>query len=55
VGYRLEAYLRQFRQTHTIGSETTRRMLARYGLRFLTGQTWCESDDPQFEVKKTPS
>ena len=52
---KLERFLRQFRQTRTIGSETIRRILARHGLRFLTGQTWCESDDPQFEVKKTPS
>jgi len=36
-----------------ISRETIRRILARHGLRFLTGQTWCQSTDPEFEVKKT--
>ena len=51
---KLESYLRRFRETQSIGYETIRRILTRHGLRFLTGQTWCESDDPEFEVKKTP-
>jgi transposase len=51
---KLEDYLRQWPQTATIGFATIRRILERQGLRFLTGQTWCESNDPDFEVKKTP-
>jgi transposase len=51
---KLERYLRGFPETCSIGQETIRRILARHGLRFLTGQTWCESHDPKFEVKKTP-
>lgn len=50
---KLESYLRGFQETRTIGYETIRRILGRHGLRFLTGQTWCESNDPEFEVKKT--
>ena len=36
---KLEDHLRQLPQTRTIGFSTIRRILARHGLRFLTGQT----------------
>jgi len=32
-----------------------RRILRRRGLRILTGETWCESDDPDYEAKKGQS
>jgi transposase len=51
---KLEAHLRQRSSLKSLSRETIRRILARHGLRFLTGQTWCESNDPDFEVKKTP-
>lgn len=35
-----------------ISHETVRGILQRRGLRFLTGRTWCESNDPDFEAKK---
>jgi transposase len=50
---KLERHLRQRCRTSTISRETIRRILSRHGLRFLTGQTWCKSNDPEFEVKKT--
>lgn len=52
---KLQEHLRQHPDLQTISRETIRRILQRHGLRFLTGQTWCESDDPDFEVKKTLS
>lgn len=52
---KLEHHLRRTRRMKNLSRETIRRILARHGLRFLTGQTWCESNDPDFEVKKTPS
>jgi transposase len=52
---KLESHLRQLPGLESISRETIRHILSRQGLRFLTGQTWCESNDPQFEVKKTPS
>jgi transposase len=39
----------------SLSHETVRRILRRRGLRFLTGTTWCASDDPEFEAKKGPS
>ena len=51
---KLEDFLRQRPGLETIGRETIRRILGQHGLRFLTGQTWCESTDPEFEGKKTP-
>jgi transposase len=51
---KLEAHLRQRSSLKSLSRETIRRILARHGLRFLTGQTWCKSNDPDFEVKKTP-
>jgi transposase len=52
---KLETFLRARRGLESISRETVRRILIRHGLRFLTGQTWCQSKDPDFEVKKTPS
>ena len=52
---KLENYLRSDRRLKELSRETIRRILHRHGLKFLTGQTWCESNDPEFEVKKTPS
>jgi transposase len=51
---KLEEFFRQMPETSGIGFSTIRRILERHGLRFLTGETWCESHDPDFEVKKTP-
>jgi transposase len=50
---KLEDHLRQQLPHSSISRETIRRILARHGLHFLTGQSWCESTDPDFEVKKT--
>ena len=50
---KLEHHLRQHAKVSSISRETIRHILSRHGLRFLTGQTWCESNDPEFEVKKT--
>lgn len=49
---KLEEHLRQHLSLKSLSRETIRRILTRHGLRFLTGQTWCESHDPDFEVKK---
>jgi len=49
---KLERYLQQDGHLSGISRETIRRILRRHGLRFLTGQTWCQSNDPDFEVKK---
>ena len=51
---KLEEHLRRHEGLTNISRETVRRILARHGLRFLTSETWCESKDPDFEVKKTP-
>lgn len=50
---KLERHFHQHGAIAPISRETIRHILSRHGLRFLTGQTWCESDDPEFEVKKT--
>jgi transposase len=50
---KLETHLRRNSGISSISRETIRHILSRHGLRFLTGQTWCESTDPEFEVKKT--
>jgi transposase len=50
---KLENHLRQHCGISSISRETVRHILSRHGLRFLTDQTWCESNDPEFEVKKT--
>jgi len=38
-----------------ITRSTIRRRLHQEGFHFYEGQTWCESHDPDFEVKKTKS
>ena len=50
---KLEKHLAQHSDIPSVSRETIRQILCRHGLRFLTGQTWCESTDPEFEVKKT--
>lgn len=50
---KLEEFIRSQKKLETLSRETIRRILHRHGLRFLTGQTWCRSTDPNFEVKKT--
>lgn len=50
---KLEDYLRSRKGLERLSRETIRRVLHRHGLRFLTGQTWCHSDGPDFEVRKT--
>lgn len=52
---KLERHLRAQTDLRHIGRETVRRILDRHGLRFLTGETWCESSDPDYEAKKTLS
>jgi len=51
---KLEDYLRRQTGLSRLSRETIRRVLLSHGLRFQVGKTWCESDDPDFEVKKTP-
>jgi transposase len=51
---KLEDHLRSEKGLRNISRETVRRILDRNGLRFLSGKTWCESTDPDFERKKTP-
>lgn len=50
---KLEEYLRERTGLEQVTRSTIRRRLREGGLRFRTGQTWCESKDPEFEVKKT--
>ena len=52
---KLEQYLRQRRATKNLSRSTIRRRLREAGLRFRTGQTWCQSSGPDCEVKKTGS
>jgi len=52
---RLEDYLRVQMPGSHLSRETIRRILRRHGLRFRLGKTWCQSEDPDFEVKKTSS
>lgn len=52
---KLQKHLRARPDLEGISRETIRRILARHGIGFLTGQTWCESNDPDFEAEKTPS
>ena len=52
---KLEQYLRRRPATKHLSRSTIRRRLREAGLRFRAGQTWCESSDPEFEVKKTAS
>jgi transposase len=50
---KLEEYLRERAGLEQLTRSTIRRRLREGRLRFRTGQTWCESNDPDFEVKKT--
>jgi transposase len=52
---KLQEYLRQRPGLEGITRSTIRRRLRQEGFRFYEGQTWCESRDPEFEVKKTKS
>ena len=52
---KLAKYLRAQEQLPNMSHETVRRILRRRGLRILTGETWCESDDPDYEAKKGQS
>lgn len=49
---KLSRHLQEAEGIEGISHETVRGMLQRHGLRFLTGGTWCESTDPDFEAKK---
>jgi transposase len=49
---KLEEYLRQQPNLKHLARSTIRRRLRVAGLRYLAGQTWCQSTDPDFEVKK---
>ena len=49
---KLEQYLRQQPGLEDITRSTIRRRLIQEGFRCREGQTWCESHDPEFEVKK---
>lgn len=49
---KLAEHLHEHEGLAEISHETVRRILHRRGLRHLTGSTWCESDDPDFEAKK---
>jgi transposase len=52
---KLQEYLRARPGLEGITRSTIRRRLREEGFRFYEGQTWCESRDPEFEVKKTKS
>jgi len=52
---KLEEYLRQRPGMKQVARSTIRRRLREAGLRFRASQTWCESTDPDYEVKKTES
>ena len=52
---KLTKHLREHGQLVNISPETVRCILRRRGLRFLTGGTWCESDDPDYEARKGQS
>ena len=49
---KLTDYLHEHQHLPDMSHETVRRILRRRGLRHLTGVTWCESNDPEFEAKK---
>jgi transposase len=52
---KLQEYLRERPGLEGVTRSTIRRRLREEGFRFYEGQTWCESRDPEFEVKKTKS
>ena len=49
----LENYLREYTGLRRLSRETIRRVMVSHGIRFRSGKTWCESNDPDFDVKKT--
>lgn len=52
---KLEEYLKEQPGLAGITRSTIRRRLHQEGFHFYEGQTWCESQDPDFESKKTKS
>lgn len=52
---KLEDYIRHETGLSHLSRETIRRVMLSHGLRFRVGKTWSESNDPEYEVKKTPS
>jgi transposase len=52
---KLQEYLSKQSGLEGITPSTIRRRLHQEGFHFYEGQTWCESHDPDFEVKKTKS
>jgi transposase len=52
---KLQEYLSQQQDLKGITRSTIRRRLHQEGFHFYEGQTWCESNDPDFESKKTKS
>jgi len=52
---KLEEYLKEQPGLAGITRSTIRRRLHQEGFHFYEGQTWCESQDPDFEPKKTKS
>jgi transposase len=50
---KLKEYLSQQPGLKGITRSTIRRRLHQEGFHFYEGQTWCESNDPDFESKKT--
>ena len=52
---KLEEYLKKRPGLKKVTRSTIRRRLQTEGFKFKAGQTWCESNDPDFEVKKTKS
>jgi transposase len=52
---KLQEYLNAQPGLGRITRSTIRRRLHQEGFHFHVGQTWCESNDPDFELKKTKS
>jgi transposase len=50
---KLEEHLRKKPGLKQVTRSTIRRRLQAEGFKFKAGRTWCESNDPDFEVKKT--
>lgn len=50
---KLEDFLRDQTSLARLSRETIRRIMLSQGFRFRSGKTWCESNDPNFELKKT--
>ena len=52
---KLEEFLQRRRGLKRLARSTIRRRLRAAGLHYRAGRTWCQSADPDFEVKKTKS